>query len=168
MEIPYFSKDCVKEPIFDHVGCPTAWETEHPLSGRKMDDAANAILFCLIEAQLQAGCACVIDSTFTARHVPTLLQLKSRHALTPIQVHCRAEATELARRYRKRAETGERHRGYLDQDLSDHFDADRMEAMFQPLDIGGHVLSADTTDFKEDDFHALEQSIERLVVGIAS
>ena len=161
--IPYFSKDGVKEPIFDHVGCPTAWETEHPLSGKKMDTAANAILCYLIEAQLQAGCACVIDSTFTAGHAPTLLELKSRHPFTPIQVHCRTEGAELARRFRRRAETGERHPGYLDQNLSDTFDADRLEAMFQPLDIGGHVLTADTTEFAEDDFRALEQSIERLI-----
>ena len=161
--IPYFSKDGVKEPIFDCVGCPTAWETDQPLSGRKMDDAANTILFYLIEMQLQAGCVCVIDSTFMAHHTPALLALKSRYSFAPIQILCRAEAAELAKRYRRRAETGERHPGHLDQALSDKFDADRMERIFQPLDIGGHILKVDTTDFREDDFHKLLQSIERLI-----
>jgi predicted kinase len=123
LELPYFSKDGVKEPIFDHVGCPTEWETDHPLSGRKMDDAANAILFYLMETQLQAGCDCVIDSTFAAQHVPALLALKSRNPFTPIQILCRADAAELTRRHRRRAEGGERHPGHLDQRISDAFDA---------------------------------------------
>lgn len=163
LKIPYISKDGVKEPIFDHVGCPTAWETDDPLSGRKMDDASIAILFYLIEAQLQAGCACVIDSTFRAHNAPALIALKSQYLFTPIQIQCRAEAAELARRYRRRAETGERHPGHLDQMLSDRFDADRMERVFQPLDIGGHIIRVDTSDFTEDDFRELLQSIKRLI-----
>ena len=162
LRIPYFSKDGVKEPFFDHVGCPTEWETDHPLSGRKMDDAANAILFYLMEAQLQAGCGCVIDSTIAAHHVPALLALKSRIPFTPIQILCRAEAAEMTRRHRRRAETGERHPGHLDQRRSDTFDAEIMDRLYRALDIGGHVLEADTTDFKKDDFRRLLKSIESL------
>lgn len=162
LAIPYISKDGVKEPIFDCVGIPTAWESDEPLSGKKMDDASIQILFYLIEAQLQAGCACVIDSTFQARNTPALVALRERYGFTPIQVLCRAEPAELARRYRRRAETRERHPGHLDRRLADNFDADAMEKLFQPLDIGGHVLPVDTTDFKEDDFQELMRSIERL------
>jgi hypothetical protein len=35
-----------------------------------------------------------------------------------------------------------------------------MERRYRPLEIGGHVLDADTTDFKEDDFRKLLKSIE--------
>jgi predicted kinase len=160
LELPYFSKDGVKEPLFDHVGCPTAWETDHPLSGREMDDAANAILFYLMEKLLQAGCECVIDSTFAGHHTPTFRALKSRCPFTPIQILCRADAAELARRQRKRAKTGERHPGHLDQLRSDTFDAVQMERRYRPLDIGGPVLEADTTDFGENDFRRLLISIE--------
>lgn len=162
-EIPYISKDGVKEPIFDCVGSPTAWETNGPLSGKKMDDASIAILLYLIEAQLQAGCACVIDSTFRAGNTPALLALKAQYHFTPIQILCRTEPAELARRYRQRAETRERHPGHLDHNLSKKFDADAMERLFQPLDIGGHVLTVDTTDFTEGDFQELLQSIKGLI-----
>ena len=53
--LPYFSKDGVKEPIFDHVGCPTSIENETPLSGIKMDDAAQAILIHLLKMQISAN-----------------------------------------------------------------------------------------------------------------
>jgi len=92
-----------------------------------------------------------------------LKALKSRYPFTPIQILCRAEASELARRYQRRTKTGERHPGHLDQWLSDSFDADELERIFQqPLDIGGHVLKVDTTDFKEEDLQKLLQSIESL------
>ncbi len=116
-----------------------------------------------MEMQLQAGCSCIIDSTFTASHIPDLLALQSRHPFTPIQVCCRAEAAELAKRYRRRAETGERHPGHLDQMLSDTFDAARLERAYRPLEIGGHTLEVDTTDFKDDDFQGLQREIETLV-----
>ncbi len=164
LKIPYFSKDGVKEPIFDTVGCPVALETDGPLSGIKMDNAAITILFYLIEMHLQAGCACIIDSTFEAHHTPKLLAFKSQYPFMPIQILCRAERSELAKRYQRRAETGERHPGHLDHILSDAFDFEQLELTFQqPLDIGGRVLSVDSTDFKEDDYQKLLHSIERQI-----
>jgi predicted kinase len=164
LKIPYFSKDSVKEPVFDAVGCPVAWETDEPLSGKKMDNAAISILFYVIEMQLQAGCACIIDSTFETCHAPTLNALKSQYPFTPIQILCRAEASELEKRYQRRAETGERHPGHLDHVLADAFDMEQLELTFQqPLDIGGHVLSVDSTDFKEEDYQKLLHSIEQLI-----
>lgn len=161
--IPYISKDGVKEPIFDCVGIPTAWETDEALSGKKMDDASIQILLYLIEAQLQAGCACVIDSTFQAGATPALLALMERYNCIPIQVVCRAEPMELSRRYRQRAENHERHPGHHDHRLAENFDADAMERRFQPLEIGGHVLKVDTTNFTEHDFGELLKSIEGLI-----
>ena len=163
LKIPYFSKDGVKEPIFDHVGCPKAWETDEPLSGKKMDDAANAILFYLIRAQLQAGYDCVINSTFKEPNTPTLLDIKSRYPFTPIQILCRTEPDELKRRYLQRAEGQVRHPGHLDKMRSDAFDARELERINQPLDIGGHILRADTTDFTNEHFRELMQSIQRLL-----
>jgi len=113
---------------------------------------------------LQAGCACIIASTFEARHTPKLLAFKSQYPFTPIQILCRAETSSWTKRYQRRAETGERHPGHLDHILSDAFDFEQLELTFQqPLDIGGRVLSVDSTDFKEDDYQKLLHSIERQI-----
>ena len=41
---------------------------------------------------------------------------------------------------------------------------EKLELTFQqPLDIGGRVLSVDSTDFKEDDYQKLLHSIEQLI-----
>ena len=163
LKIPYFSKDGVKEPIFDELGCPVAMETDEPLSGRKMDNAALSILVYLIEMQLQAGCGCIIDSTFQTRHAPALRNLVSRYEFMPVQIICRAEESELAKRFKRRAETGERHAGHLDHSMSANFDMEKLEQTFQqPLDIGGRVLHVDTTRFKEDDYQELLRSTEKI------
>ena len=163
LKIPYFSKDGVKEPIFDDVGIPVAIETDEPLSGRKMDNAAITILFYLIEMQLKAGCGCVIDCNFRGHHAETLNALLSQYPLTPIQILCQADGCELAKRYKRRAETGERHRGHLDHMLSDEFDLEGLTQLYQnPLDIGGHVLSVDSTDFQEVDYQKLLREVDQL------
>jgi len=164
LNIPYFSKDGIKELIFDDVGCPAAMETDEPLSGRKMDNAALSILIYLIEMQLQADCDCIIDSTFQQRHAPTLKTLLSRYHFMPIQIMCRAEEAELMRRFKKRAESGERHAGHLDHSMSDKFDMEQLVDTFQqPLDIGGHLLQVDSTDFQENDYQELLRAIEQLI-----
>jgi len=161
--IPYISKDGVKEPIFDSIGCPTAWEADGPLSGRKMDDASLEILFYLIDAQVQAGCGCVIDSTFQARHVSRLNAILHDCPVPVVQIHCRADTSVLLARYRRRAETGERHPGHLDQNLLEHFDGDALEQIFQPLDIAGHLVRVDTTEFAEADHDQLLESVKALI-----
>lgn len=163
LRIPYLSKDGVKEPIFDHVGFPTAWETYEPLSGKKMDDAAKAILFYLVRAQLEAGRNCLINSTFNAANTPALLDIQSQYPFTPIQILCRTDPDELERRYLQRAETQVRHPGHLDKMKSDAFDARELERINQPLDIGGHILTADTTDFTDENFLELMQSIQQML-----
>jgi hypothetical protein len=46
---------------------------------------------------------------------------------------------------------------------SDAFDARELERINQPLDIGGHILTADTTDFTDENFLELMQSIQQLL-----
>ena len=161
--MPYFSKDGVKEPIFDHIGAPVAWETDEPLAGRKMDDAALAILLYLIEQLLAARQSCVIDSTFETRHVAALRELAKHYPYQPLQIHCWADAAVLAQRYRRRAESGERHVGHRDWELSENFDAAEMERRFQPLDIGGGVLPVDTTDLGDAELEKLCKTVAQLL-----
>ena len=164
LRIPYFSKDGVKEPIFDDVGIPVAIETDEPLSGRKMDNAAISILFYLIEMQLKAGCACVIDCNYRQQHSEALKKLLSKYPLIPIQIMCGADGQELEKRYKKRTGGSVRHRGHLDHTLFNEFNLEVLTELYQtPLDIGGHVLSIDSTRFEEADYLSLLESIEQLV-----
>ena len=159
--IPYFSKDGVKEPMFDHVGLPVAWETDDGLSGRRMDDAAQTILFYIIEEHLAAHRSCIIDSTFSAPHAPRFQDLLARYPLTLVQVLCRTEANELRKRWQRRADTGERHLGHNDRELAKRLDPVGIEKVFGHLEIGGLQLTVDTTRrLQGSDYAQLVDSIE--------
>jgi len=161
--IPYISKDGVKEPMFDSIGIPTGWPYEETLSGRKMDDASIQILLYLIEAQMKAGCGCVIDSTFQAPTAPAIRDLAEQYGFTPIQIVCTADVEVVAARYRSRFENNERHPGHQDKRLSDDFDAEAVAKLFKPLDIGGHMLNVDSTEFTDQDFESLVKSVENIL-----
>mgnify|MGYP001319387733 CR=1 FL=1 len=164
LHIPCFSKDGVKEPMFDDVGMPVAVETDESLSGRKMDNAAISILFYLIEKQLESDSPFVVDCNFRPQHSVTMRSIISRYALTPVQILCQAEGKELANRYRRRAETGERHQGHRDKILAQKFNLDELSYLYQnPLDIGGHVLELDSTNFKEENYQELLKTLRKKV-----
>ncbi len=175
LKLPYFSKDGIKEPIFDFVGCPTTpaildkssngdfseIETGDPLSGMNMEDASVAILFRLIEAHIRVGKSCVIDCTFGEVHTSAFRELQSERFFCPIQVYCHADAVELVRRYRLRAESGERHPGHFDHLLYESFSQNPSGWDLPPLEIGGAVFSIDTTNSTAHDYDQLLQSIRK-------
>ena len=159
-KLTYMSKDGVKEPIFDHVGCPTSMENDSPLSGIKMDDAAQAILLYLIETHVQADTGCLIDSTFGESHVPHLKKSFNRYNFKPIQVVCYAEKEILKKRYHNRVNQNLRHPGHLDKILADSFEEiNEMFNINKPLSLDSHNFVVDTSCFKEEDFNGLIESI---------
>mgnify|MGYP001498073759 FL=1 len=175
LKLPYFSKDGIKEPIFDFVGCPTTpaildkfsngpsidYDSGDPLSGMKMEKASVAILFRLIEAHIRVGKSCVIDCTFGEVHESAFRELQSDCFFYPIQVYCHADAVELSRRYRQRAESGERHPGHFDHLLYESFSRNPSGWDLPPLEIGGAVFSIDTTNSTAHDYDQLLQSIRK-------
>lgn len=159
LKIPYFSKDQVKEAMFHHVGCPVTWSAQGPLAGDKMDAASLAILLCLMEEHSRAAKACVIDSTFQEKEFSRLAAMQERFPFIPIQVHCHTEPAELARRYRQRVESCDRHPGHLDHQLAAEFNAQALKQHYRPLDLGGPVFRIDTTRRQEASVQDLLKSL---------
>ncbi len=164
LQIPYLSKDGIKEVIFDEIGLPSAMDTTDPLPGQRMDNAAVSILFYLIERQLESGCPFVVDCNFRRQHSNTMRTIISRYTVTPLQILCQTEGAELADRYRRRAETGERHPGHPDKILAQNFNLDEVSNLYQnPLDIGGHVLALDSTRFGEQDYKEFLKNLREML-----
>ena len=162
-KLAYMSKDGVKEPMFDHLGCPTSMENDSPLSAIKMDDAAQAILLYLIETHVQADTGCLIDSTFGESHSPYLEKLINRYNFKPIQVVCYADKEILKKRYHDRANQNLRHPGHLDNFLADSFEEiNEMFNINKPLTLDSHNFKVDTSHFKEENFNRLIDSINNI------
>lgn len=164
LQIPYLSKDGIKEVIFDEIGLPSAMDTADPLPGQRMDNAAVSILFYLIERQLESCCPFIVDCNFRRQHSDTMRTIISRYSVTPFQILCQAEGSELADRYKRRAETGERHPGHPDKILAQNFNLDELSNLYQnPLDIDGHVLELDSTRFGEQDYTEFLKNLRKIL-----
>ncbi len=176
-QFPYFSKDNIKELIFDFIGLPTTPallndnsiqnnsydENEGKLSGMKMDEASVAILFQLIEAHIQVQKSCIIDGTFDEFHSSTFKKLKSKYFFFPIQIYCYADLDVLSQRYKKRAETRERHPGHFDNLLLQSFLEDPSRYDLRPIDIEGAIFSMNTSNHNSKDYDKLIDSISKSI-----
>ena len=176
-QFPYFSKDNIKELMFDFIGLPTTPalfndktsqntshdENEGKLSGMKMDEASVAILFQLIEAHIQVKKSCIIDCTFDEIHSSTFKKLKSKYFFFLIQIYCYADVNVLTQRYKERAETRERHAGHFDNLLLQSFLEDPSRYDLQPIDIAGAMFSINTTTHTPKDYDKLIVSISKSI-----
>lgn len=176
-QFPYFSKDNIKELMFDFIGLPTTPalfnentsqstsynEHEGKLSGMKMDEASIAILFQLIEAHIQVKKSCIIDGTFDEIHSDTFKKLKSKYFFFPIQIYCYADLDALSQRYKERAKTRERHPGHFDNLLLQSFLEDPSRYYLGPLDIEGAMFSINTTNHSSKDYEKLIVSISKSI-----
>jgi glucokinase len=126
--LPLLGKDIIKEALFDTLGTgDRAWS-------RRLGRASYRVLL----AMLGEVSAAVVDANFYPDHGPSLLQACPR----PIEVFCRCPATEVERRFTRRAPT--RHPGHVDHVLDDQLKA-ALDGGMAPLGLGGPVLEVDTS-----------------------
>lgn len=155
LRLPLISKDAIKELLFDTLGAgDLAWS-------HKLGVASALIMYHAVEAQLKAGRSCVVENAFHVTFASTQFrQLKAAYASEFVQVYCFAEIGCLEARLRQRAASGERHPTHLDQTI--YADLEHALLMYGMLDIGGHMLQLDTTDWQRVDYEGLIAAIRRI------
>ena len=107
-----------------------------------------------MEDQLEAGRSFVTEMNFYQEFdTPRFYDFKNRFDVELIQVHCSAEPEVLIERDLRRWESGERHKGHvypLAQDYS--FGQNMANGSWNALNIDGHLIRVDTTDFSKVDY----------------
>jgi predicted kinase len=148
--LPFISKDGIKESLFDSLGWKDrAWS-------KKLSAVSYVLLYYFVESQLAAGQSFVVEANFaSAPHTERFLSLKQACPFEPFQIQCIAEGQVLLRRFRERAERGERHPGHVDDLALDELRPILLKGRLDPLDIGGTLYEVDTTRFEAIDFHSL-------------
>jgi predicted kinase len=152
--MPFVHKDGIKETLFDSLGWKDrAWS-------RKLGTAAMDLLFYFVEIQLGAGRSFIVESNFYPEFdTLRFAALQKRYSFVPFQILCRTDARVLGQRYQRRATSGERHPGHVDQVLVEELDPVAIQRRHSALEIGGRVLPVDTTDFKVLDYGSLVQAV---------
>ena len=142
-KIPCFSKDGIKEKLFDVLG----WSDKD--QSMKLGTAAIKFLYMLTEEELRCGRKIIIEANFKPELDRVQIEkFQYDYNLNILEFHCFATNDVLVERSRQRVIAGERHPGHLDDKLSDRY--------FDPLvhgEIGvGKVVKVDTSDFSKVDY----------------
>jgi hypothetical protein len=155
--LPLVTKDTIKEMLFDTLGWrDRAWSKQ--LGGASME-----LLYRFAEAQVASRRSCIVEANFhTAFATPVFRHLKARYPFLPIQVNFVADPAVLVARFRQRALSGERHPGHQDHLPPDPRLDQPIPGRMEPLDISGHVIELDTTNFARVDYDHICAQVDRL------
>ena len=155
--LPLMTKDTIKESLFETLRAQDrAWS-------KRLGGASMELLYVYVESQLAAGQSCVVEGNFVAAFgTPAFRRLQERYVFLPIQINCVADPAILAARFHERALSGERHPGHQDHLPRDPRLDSSMPGRIKQLDIGGHVIELDTSDFAQLDYDRLCVQIHSL------
>jgi predicted kinase len=148
LAIPILEKDTLKERLYEVFGHGEELE-------QRIEDAALALLFSVVESQLRAGTTVVAESNFDASHADTFRTLHDEYPHDLVQVHCAKPSHEIERSFAERAASGRRHPGHGDEpehaaEVREDVEAGR----YDPLDLPGELLRVDPADVDLDELAA--------------
>jgi len=156
--LPFISKDDVKESLFDSLG----WKDRE--WSRKLGLATYPILYYFIEAQLKAGRSFIIESNFDPRFDnDNFMKLKESYKFDSLVIQCRTEGKILLDRFIKRSNSGQRHEGHRDHLNTDEFRDKLLAGDLEVLDVGGEVINLDTTDIQNISMDNIWSCLDRLL-----
>jgi predicted kinase len=158
--LPWMGKDMVKELLFDTLG----WQDRE--WSKKLGRASIVVLFRFLEAQVAARRSCIVESNFKAEYdTARFLDLRERYEFDLMQIECLCDGQVLFERFKRRAESGERHPGHLDHANYDEFREMLLLGRSEPLKIGGCRVEIDTTDLEGIDYQTLFAEIAQALDG---
>lgn len=161
LRLPLFSKDNIKEVLFDTLG----WSDRE--WSRKLGRATMELLYLIVETELAAGSSFLVESNFKPELANNrFARLREKYPFNAIQVQCRTDGAVLVERFRRRAESGERHAGHVDLDSLLEVASDLNKGFYEPLAVGGPILAWDTTHEGQTDYPALLSQIRRHIVRL--
>jgi len=98
-----------------------------------------------------------------AHHNIRFNRLGEQYRFYPLQVFCRAEPAVILQRFIARAASSERHPGHVDHLTLEEVRRSLENDEFTALDIGGQVITVDTTDFAKIDYGQILRLLRQAV-----
>lgn len=136
------SKDGIKEVLFQELG----WRDRE--WSRTLGRASVALMYRFAEVQLQVGRSVILDNAFHRGLASAEFRaLGKRYAANFIQIICDTDRDTLFERFQRRARSGIRHEGHVDMQSLDELKENLAKERPLRLDISGHLIHLDTTDF---------------------
>ncbi|RPJ23675.1 MAG: ATP-binding protein [Chloroflexi bacterium] len=158
LKLPLVSKDGIREELFDRLG----WKDRQ--WAQELGKASVDMMFYFARAELEVGHSIIMDNSFYPPvSNPRFQALKEQYQAESIQIVCDADRETLFKRFRSRAESGNRHPGHGDQDVLEELYVHLADNSSQVLEIGGSVIEVDTTDFAKMDYQKILKQVKLLL-----
>ncbi len=156
--LPYLSRDEIKELLFDELGTGDRdWSM-------KLGQTSYSLVFHSFEKLLAARSSLILESNFEPlRNREKIRTALETYGFNAIELFLWADPQILMTRFKKRWESGTRHKGHVDHERYADL-AGRLEnKKLTPLEISKHRLTVDTTDFETVDLKNLVREIRVLL-----
>jgi predicted kinase len=141
LRLPVFDRDDLKDSLFDTLGwSDRAWS-------QRLGLAAYELLYLVADRLLARGVSVILDTNFQRDALSKWLgELRARYDFALVEVHCSAAPELMARRFRERWESGDRHPGHTGEFTDEAAFIAALDARdYRPVGIGT-VIGVDTTD----------------------
>ena len=158
LNLPFFSKDTIKEKLFDTIGYKDrAWS-------QTLGKGSLAILFQTAEELLRQQQSVIIESNFQ----PNLAKIDIKNLIKNIpvkifQIICFADGQEIYRRFKERVQLNNRHPGHCDDVNIIEYKDKLIKGGKFPIDIEGEKFEIDTTDFSKVNLDPLTLELQKFI-----
>jgi predicted kinase len=154
LKLPIVSKDSIREELFDRLG----WKDRK--WAQELGKASIDMMFYFAKAALEAGQPIIMDNSFHPPiSNPRFQALKEQYYAESIQIICDSDRETLFRRFKSRADAGNRHPGHCDQDVLEELYTNLADTISPILAIGGKVIEVDTTVFSNVDYRKILEQV---------
>lgn len=150
LNLTFVARDEFKEMLFDKLGIADAeWS-------RKLGAASYSLLFNVFEKLLKTQKNFILEGNFNPeQHAEKIKAMLDQYQYRSKEIFLDCDPSVLFERHQLRWNSGERHRGHVDNERFDEFEV-RMKEKMHPLNIGEKVIHLDTTDFSNINYDDLK------------
>lgn len=170
--LPMFSKDDIKERLFDAVGFRGRAEKV------ALGVGAMEILYYAADQVMAAGGSVILENNFERASLPGLRALLDRHPCRPVTLMLTGDPEVIYRRFLERDQSPQRHRGHVVNTAYPELPGERPP--YTPVtleqfvagftargmgdfDPGGPRVTVDVTDFSALDYQGLVEQVRALM-----
>ncbi|MBD5530015.1 MAG: ATP-binding protein [Lachnospiraceae bacterium] len=169
MGLPWFSKDCIKEKLYDTLGFASREEKV------RLGIASTEVLYYLAEQMMQCGKPFILENNFEASSRQGLVQLLERYGYRALTLRLTGDYARIYQRFAQRDKSSERHPGHVtnsryfkgegaaeSQTITlEQYIAGIQSREMDSFSVDGPVITVDTTDFSKVDWERLYQEIKK-------
>lgn len=162
LEIPFFSKDELKEILFDSM-CNNDLSYEEK---RMLGASSYSVFYNIAEQLMKANQAFILESNFVKEAIEVLNNLTNKYNYKCITIRFEGDLKTLHQRFLKREYSEERHQGLVSNGTFDDFEEYvKYSNKLKEFKIDKDEIIVDTTDFSKVNIEDIMSKINKRILG---